>query len=369
MTSETLDRLLSVKHSSCLSIIIPQFRLSRNRMQNPEQIRKTIRKAKTILKRNPSAAGRLMMEKLDSLLKSIHADYSRSGLGLYISPDLAELVYFPFEVKEKIIHDTTFETRDIYYLKAFLSPYYAVVLNKKTMHFYTGAGDELMEIRDGIFPMHDEEEYEYARPSLGNSYGYAMKGFEKDKSIVSHMREESFYKETGYQLDVYLNRSKLPLLVAGTRKQVAEFFEATQLKERTAGVITGSFGTKNLFDLRTKAWVAYVAFRQEETETLIRELQENAQPARLAKGIQEVWQAANQGKGHLLLVEKDYMPRAYLRDNDPVLYLQPPHPKYTVVPDAVDSIIETVVEKGGHVQFTEDKRLRSFDSIALQLRY
>jgi hypothetical protein len=196
-----------------------------------------------------------------------------------------------------------------------------------------------------------------------------MKGFEKDKSIVTQQREESFYREARQQLGVYFDRSQLPWVLAGTKKQVAEFYDATGWEDKAAGVVTGSYSAKNFFDLRTRAWSAYVDFRQQHVLNLVHTLKEEAEPNRLAKGIQEVWEAAHEGRGQLLVVEKDYMPRAYLRDGEPVLYLQPPQPRYTLVPDAVDSIIETVLDKGGQVMFTEDKQLRPFDSIALQLRY
>jgi hypothetical protein len=82
-----------------------------------------------------------------------------------------------------------------------------------------------------------------------------------------------------------------------------------------------------------------------------------------------VWTAAQEGKGLWLLVEKEYTRPTYLRDGDPTLYMRPPKGKYTLVPDAVDDIIEVVLEKGGKVMFTEENKLRKFDSIALLHRY
>ncbi len=369
MILDTLNRLLSVKNRPCLSVIVPQYRLSRERMQNPELFRKAIRKAKSILKRNPSAQGQLMMEKLEGLIKAYKPDYSMSGVGLFVSTDISEILYFPFDVNERIIHDTSFETRDLLYLKQLLSTYYVLVLGKKSVSLYSASGNELMEIRDGFFPAHYEEEYEYARPSLGTSFGKSLKAFEKDKSIVNKARVESFYKEAGNQLTTYLNRNSMPLLISGTKKHIADFYSATHLKEKVAAEISGSFSDKNFFDLRTKAWNGYVKFNQAKAKVKIKELEEKDTPHKLAKGIQEVWQASHEGRGLHLMVEKDYFCKSYLRDGDPVLYLNPPKVKYTLVPDAVDEIIETVLEKGGRIEFMEERALKRFDSIALLLRY
>lgn len=371
MAHDSITRLLSEKNKPCLSVIIPQHRLSRERMQNPEILRKAMRKGKSVLKRSeyPASFTQPLIHKLEELAAKLKPEYGPEGLGFFVSPDVAEMVLFPFAVKEKIVLDSSFITRELLCLNELLSACYVLVLSKKDIRLFSARGDQFAEIKDDNFPMVYEEEYEYARSSQGSSYGYALKAFEKDKSILSKMRTDSFYKEGGSRIATYLNQTDFPLLVAGTAKQVTTFKSATGMADKIAGEVTGSFSDKNFFDLRARVWSGFAKYRQREAQNKVAELYEKNTLGKLAKGIQEVWEAAREGRGHVLFVEKDYTHRAYLCHDDPVLYLRPPKGKYSSVPDAVDEIIETVIAKGGQVIFMEANMLKHFDYIALMLRY
>lgn len=371
MTRDTLQLLSSEKMGPCLSIIIPMHKSSQERMQNPEIYRKAVRKAHSVLnkKEYPVAVRSNMLEKLERLAKQFTPTFKMSGIGLFVSPTVAEGIEFPFTVKEKIIVDKTFETRDLHYLQQFVAPYYVLVLGKNRIHLYTATTDQFAEVKDGHFPMEYHEEYEYERSQIGTSFGYAAKGFEKDKGTLSALRMQSFFREAARQVDTYMHKTKFPLILAGTQKQITEFKTQPVLHEKIAGEVKGSFSDKNFFDLRAKSWMSFARIKKQEVDLKIKEFTDRDKIGHLSKGIQEVWTAAHEGKGLLLLVEKEYNRPTYLRDEDPTLYMRPPKGKFTLVPDAVDDIIEVVLEKGGKVMFTEESKLKRFDSIALLHRY
>jgi hypothetical protein len=69
------------------------------------------------------------------------------------------------------------------------------------------------------------------------------------------------------------------------------------------------------------------------------------------------------------VVEKDYRIPGFLADNDYHLYLRPPQKTHKILPDAVDDIIETVLNKNGHVFFVDNGILENYHRIALIPRY
>lgn len=366
MYTEVIPKLISEKKGPCLSIIVPQYKLTRERMQNPELYRKAIRKAKALLKRKMIPLA--MQEKLDKELTKYKPVYAQ-GLGIYLSPRILEVVYFPFPVKEKIVLDNSFETRDLYYLQQFLMPYHVFVCGKDRLALYAGTGDDLTEINDGVFPAHYEDDYEYARPAIGTSFGGSLKGFEKDKGDLVKKRTHSFISKTVKHLLKYTNNSTKPLIIAGTKTQLSALKNMPELKGKIAAEIVGSYTEQTLPKLREKVLEALTKYMEQRTENLVHDFKENDRPDRIAKGLQETWQAVQEGRGRLLLVEKDYARPSYLRKSDPSLYLFPPKGKYTIVPDAVDNIIERMHDQGGKVVFAKSNKLRAFDSIALLLRY
>ena len=89
----------------------------------------------------------------------------------------------------------------------------------------------------------------------------------------------------------------------------------------------------------------------------------------LVEGLQAAWKTAQEGKGLLLAVEKDFRCQAYQKPNNYKLLLQPSNKPYTIIPDAVDDLIELVSKKGGKVKFMENDQLKNSEPLVLMLRY
>src|SRR5690606_6850612 len=115
------DKLLQVRQGPCLSVIVPQYRLAPERLQNPEMLRKAVRKAKSLAKEHQLPDE--LVKQLDQLSERLTMDYSREGVGIFISPEVSGVVSFPFPVQERVVLDDSFLTRDLYYLQQLTQPY------------------------------------------------------------------------------------------------------------------------------------------------------------------------------------------------------------------------------------------------------
>jgi hypothetical protein len=87
---------------------------------------------------------------------------------------------------------------------------------------------------------------------------------------------------------------------------------------------------------------------------------------KLEYGIKQVWQAASQKNGRLLLVEKNFMypahqgaqPESITRED---FSLNSPF----YIKDAVDDVMEKVLTCGGDIEFVRDGTLKEYGRIAL----
>jgi hypothetical protein len=111
------------------------------------------------------------------------------------------------------------------------------------------------------------------------------------------------------------------------------------------------------------------AYVQHEREQLIKEFEEKIGNHLGISGIQEVWEAAGEGKAFKLLIEKNFRCPGFIIETDPHLYLRPPQKPHKILADAVDDLVETVIGKGGHVYFTDDELLKDYGRVALITRY
>ena len=82
-----------------------------------------------------------------------------------------------------------------------------------------------------------------------------------------------------------------------------------------------------------------------------------------------MWRLAKDGRGHLLLVEKDFHYPARMDESGRHITPVDDVTGSDVMADAVDEIIDTVLSKQGRVVFLENGQLETHQSIALILRY
>jgi len=103
---------------------------------------------------------------------------------------------------------------------------------------------------------------------------------------------------------------------------------------------------------------------------LLAKIEEADSQKKLAVGIQNVWREAVSRKGNLLIVEKNYIYAAEHGGAAEVIYpVGDPLNKYALIKDAVDEVIEKVIEYGGDIEFVDDGVLDNFEHIALILYF
>lgn len=82
--------------------------------------------------------------------------------------------------------------------------------------------------------------------------------------------------------------------------------------------------------------------------------------------MEDVWQTATHKNSRLLLVEKSFVYAARQGAEPGIIYkeeLPGEYPFY--IKDAVDDVIQKVLENGGDVEFVDDGSLSDYDRIAL----
>jgi hypothetical protein len=369
MNSQDIDLLVAENGKPCLSIIVPTLKYTRDRMQNPIVVERAISKAQRLLTHNawPKAQIERMTFNLASLADKLDYIRLQEGLAVFVSPDIFKIYPLPFSVNEKVMLSKNFEIRDLIYATQFLQPYYLITLSRKRIRLFRGSGRDIQEVINEDFPKQYVEEYEYARPCVGSSFGSGLQAFEKDKSILVQTRINAFFKDADKALDKYV-KGKGRLFTAGVDEELTEFEQISG--HEVTGKIRGNFDVDALHPLAESVWHLMRTNVIAAQEQAVVEFEEALGKSLAVDGIANVWQAAHEGKGRLLLLEKDYQVTGYVQRQHPGhLFTYPPVGQYDLVHDAADDAIEITREKGGEVMIIENGTLEGFDRIAMMLRY
>lgn len=371
MTSSDIDLLLAEKGNPCLSIIIPTMMYAKGKIESSLMIETALVKAKKLLSNSawPKDKIKLVESKLDVVQANIGYIRLQEGLAIYLSSDILKIHLLPFVVKEKVMLGRTFEMRDLFYFVQYLKPYYLIAISRKRVRLLKGSGRDLQEISNHDFPKQYIEEYEYDHPGRGSSFSSGLKAFERDKSVVQEVRMREFFRQVDHTLEKYLKNDML-LFVAGVGEDIVSFEDVSSHARKVAGRIAGNYDIDAIHPLADSAWKRIQEDVRTIQHSIIKRLQENIGKQLAVDGIRNVWKAANEGKGRVLLVEKDYQVTGYIETNDGGhIFLSAPVNPYEIVLDAADDVIEIVKEKGGEIVVVENGELKDFDRIALLLRY
>ena len=369
--NDELNRMLSEKGKTCISIIIPLYDLSPERKSDKLHLEHAIHGVRDeLLGHHPDEAG-LLVNSLEELSREISFDRTQEGLGLYVSENIKHRVGFPFPVKEKIIIGQEFELSDILYMLQYAHPYGVLHLDEKNPKLYRGSLKSLKEIENGEFPLSYEMNYEFEKPNPGSSYaGYAhLKGFEKDRSVGDKKRYETFFKHTDELLGDYIRDFELVVL-CGIKRHTAAFMNRTTHASKIISVINGNYDRYQTHEMANIVWPSIQAFVAEKMLDAINAFREENGEGNTEEGIVSVWQAASEGRGLTLLVEKDYRIAGYIEQKfDDQLHLKPTSQTNKVLPNAVNEVIEMVLNHNGNIVITENGMLKDHQNIAVITRY
>ncbi|MDP4147943.1 MAG: hypothetical protein Q8943_00900 [Bacteroidota bacterium] len=361
------------KGNICISIIVPTHRLSPERRVDHLVLDKAIREAKKYLAHNYREEEiKALLRSIDELYNRIDFNHNAEGIGLFVSANIKELVQFLFPVKEKVIIDRSFEVRDLLFQAYYALPYYTLLLTEKEARLFEGRFNHIREIKDNHFAAMNVDDYLYSHPTRGSSFvGNAfLKEYEKDKSQLVEIRFQHFCGRVEDGLRHYLTGNEIPLILAGAKKDLSYFGKITRHERNIIGELPGNYSYTAITELGGMVWEILKSFRDQGKRQLIGEFAEKIGEGRGITGIHEIWKAAKEGKGLKLLVEKDFSQPAFLTgENEYDLRLNPPNRPHEVLADAVDDLMELVLEKNGHVILLDNDSLKDYQRMALITRY
>ena len=162
-----------------------------------------------------------------------------------------------------------------------------------------------------------------------------------------------------------------PIVLAGTKPAVRAFARSSRNLHRLAATLVGQ-DAQTLADVHLATRAAmdrYLLSREAEAlDALDRALASS--PETVVTGAVRCWDAARWGSPRMLVAEEGFVFPARVTGSG-VLPAESEVGAETEgdhLHDAVDDLIETVIERGGWVAFTRDGALERHDHIALLLR-
>lgn len=308
----------------------------------------------------PAETCRLVMQKIRNLVSNLNYNTNKKSIAIYVSPVFEKVMYLDIEVEEKILVDESFEIRDLVYSKKQLHKYLVMLLSAKSLRMYigdtTGLTKILSETPDMSAAAHHDPPERVANFT--------------DPGERKEILTDKFLQHADKSLGLILQAGNLPLFLLGTDRILGHFNKITRHANAIIDQVPGNYEEATIPELQKILAPRVQDWKAVKEKELLHRLEDAADNKKLASGIQQVWKEAMNLKGKLLVVEKNYMvPARHDGTPDGIALPDQPYPEFSNIRDAVDDIIEKILENGGDVEFTAEGLLKDYDQIALVLYY
>jgi Bacterial archaeo-eukaryotic release factor family 3 len=302
----------------------------------------------------------LVMQKIRAIARGLNFDTRKKSIAIFVSPVFEKVLYLDIAVEEKVIVDESFEIRDLIYSKKQLHKYLVLMLSAKESRIYLG--DSICFTR--IISDTPESVFAY-----DNDLPERVANF-TDISGRKEIMMDKFLHHIDHSIGIILNAYHLPLFVMGAERVLGHFRKISRHANTVVEYVQGNYEEDSMEQLK-EVLAPYIAgWKRLMQNDLLNRLAEAAGQKKLVVGIKDVWRESMMQKGRLLVVEKDYMYAAQSGGGGDIIdTTTEPHHTFSYIKDAVDDVIEKVLENGGDVEFTDHGVLDAYQHIALVKYY
>ncbi|MEK7224759.1 MAG: hypothetical protein AAB221_03660 [Bacteroidota bacterium] len=354
---ELQEILEAVHYRPAISIIMPFEPKISLKSELPHSLKIAADKIeKEITANYPPDTGRLVMQKLRTIMKELNLNTHKKSIAIYVSPLFQKVLYLDIPVEERIMVADSFEIRDLVYAKTQLHKYLVLSLSYNRFRMYVGDSTSFTTITPGP----DKSASDFA-----NDIPERVANF-SDAPERKEVLMEKFLRHIDNELDIIFHTYRLPLFVIGTKRIAGHFKKMTRHGDAVLNYIHGNYDTASPAELKDLLEPGINEWGAARNKALLNQIDEARGKERLVAGMKNVWREAMNNKNRLLIVEKDYTYPALHGDKENLIYeAKEPYNKFSYIRDAVDKVIEKVLETGGDVEFVDKDLLKKYDHIVL----
>jgi Bacterial archaeo-eukaryotic release factor family 3 len=357
ITPEINEILNAVHYRPAISIIMPFEPKMGLKTELAHSLKTACDKVEhEIINNYPNDISTMVIQKIRTIIKGLNFNTHKKSIAIYVSPVFQKVLYLDIPVEEKIIIDESFEIRDLVYSKKQLHKYLVLLLSSKESRVYLGNTETFVRIISNT-----PESVNAAKKEMPEKVANFSDPAERKEIVM-----EKFLRHTDNSLGIILNAYNLPLFVLGTERTLGHFKSLTKHSAAIIEYVHGNYEEGTLEELKHLLQPHIADWKKVIQKKLLNKLEEAAGNKKLVTGIRDVWREAINQRGRLLVVEKNFMYAAQHGGSEEVIYkIAEPYNKFSYIKDAVDDVIEKILENGGDVEFVDEGVLKDYQQIAL----
>ena len=356
-----LEYLGSLRGYPALSILMPTHRSAPNGRRDAIRLKNLVTQATEVL------LSQFSRHEIDPLLKRLQAllveiDYRKTldGLALFVNRDTSRYFYLPFAPRKRFVVDESFAVGELLARLNSRPRYWVLVLGRRPTRLFEGWQEQLVSVNRDGFPMSDRKPSEIKPLPVGY-------GIERSKHRAE--RDRAFLRRVDAALGTVASHENLPLIVIGTERWLAYFEQVSRHRSMVVWTLAGNHFRTPAHELARLVGPVIHAHLAQQRRAAMGEMEKALSAGRLASGLEQVREKAQETYGATLMLEEEMVFPPYREPGQGLPDSATSSTGADQANDAVEELIVAVLARNGRAIFVEKGAIETQGGIAMVLPY
>jgi len=358
MNKDKLERIASEKSSPCVTISMNTHRLSPENLEDHFILETLLHEARErVVKEFDKQSTSILLENLNSLTTEIDFDQNLESLHLFVSSSTKEIIKSSWPISRNSVHVSEyFVVKPL--IKDFnrLEEYLILVLSQSGVRLFNAINEIITcELKNEDFPFAKNPHFLTNQKKMS------------DGKKVDNIAREFFNTIDKAVVRVY-NKTEMRCVVFCTADNYSLLMQVADRPSIYYGYIRINYNNTSKITLAKDAWQIVNSIRKQGRAADIKEMQEASGQGKVITDLTDIFRAAKEGRGDLLIVHDDFHQSVKMTGEFSFDLVDD-----TCLPGITDDITSDiaweVISKKGRAIFTNQKEFESLGEIALKTRY
>jgi len=355
---EQLQKLGVEKNKPCVTISMNTHRTHPNNAQDGILLKNLLKEAEErVINEFGKRTVAQLLEKLEAVSDEIDVNYNLDSLHIFLSNETKEIVKSSWETSNSGVHiSDTFAIRSLIKNYSRSESYLVMLLSQSGVQLYEAVNDDIVkEIRNDDFPFSENPHYN------------ANKHKESDSKYLDDLVRE-FLNKVDKALVKVNNETELKCVIIATEDNYSRLQQVADKPSVYLGSANIDYNNTATHQISKQSWELVKEQQKQRRTEAIAEMHEAVAQGKVLTDLQEVYQAAIDGRGDLLIVHQDFAQAVLMKDERTFDLVNDP-----TTANAIDDITSTiaweVISKKGRIVFTSQEEIKGLGEIVLKTRY
>lgn len=356
---QLIEKLGHQKAEPALTLSMQTHRTHPDNTKDPVLLKNLVKEAEQkLLEKYPRSEVAALLDKLEAISDKIDPNYNLDSLHIFLSGDTEEIVRLPMEAAENAVYlGESFSMRPLIKALSRTQDYLILVLSQNEVKLYEAMNDSItQEIKNEDFPFPE------------NPFFVESAVRQSDAKHVDRVLQEFLNLLDKAVLKVH-QENNLDVIVISTRRNFDHLMEVADKKAIYIGNDAKDYSNMAPHQVAQQAWEVMQQVQFEKRSEAINELKEAISSGQVLTDLGEIYRAAMDGRGDLLIKNIDYVQPVKMVDDRKFDLVADEETGADVREDITSDIAWEVFSKKGRVVYTRQDELAELGKIALKTRY